>query len=246
MNVDTEAGGAGQARNGHGQSIDSGLARQMSEFVRDLQAESNPDLLRDRIVAAAVSEIPNATHAGLSLFFARSVRTESASDPIVEKVDQAQYDAGEGPCLTAGWERKTVLANDLAHESRWPNFAARAVDLGIRAMLAVQLFVENDSMGALNLYSSEADAFDSDDENVALLLGAHAAVAMSAHRMRANFDIALTSRDLIGQAKGILMERYKIGGQQAFELLVWASQHSHTKLRDVAQTLAETGEFELK
>jgi GAF domain-containing protein len=235
-----------QARGSHGQPIESGLAREMSELARELQAESDHQKLLGRIIGAAVSDIPHATYAGLSLFTKHRVHTDAASDPLVEQVDQAQYAAGEGPCLEAGRTEKTVRADDLEHERRWPTFAARAVALGVRAMLSVQLFVENDAMGALNLYSHEAEAFDDDDENIALLLGAHAAVAMSASRMRANFDIALSSRDLIGQAKGILMERYKIDGMQAFEMLVWASQHSHMKLRDVAQQLAETGEFEVR
>lgn len=244
--TDDSSNEAKQARGSHDQPVEHGLARQMSEFAREMQAESDPHKLLERIVAAAVSDIPAATYAGLSLFSKRGVETDAASEPLVEQVDQAQYDTGQGPCLAASWEGRTIRADDLENEARWPDFAARAVDLGVRSMLSVQLFVEGDAMGALNLYSSEPGAFDDEDENTALLLGAHAAVAMSASRMRANFDIALNSRDLIGQAKGILMERYKIGGQQAFEMLVWASQHSHTKLRDVALALAETGEFTVK
>lgn len=234
-----------QARGSRGQPIQAGLAREMSEFARELQAESDPLKLLERIAFAAVGDVPNATYAGLSLFTKTGVETRAASDVLVNEVDKAQYAAGEGPCVASSWEHRTTRSDDLEHEPRWPKFAACAVQLGIRSMLSVQLFVEDDAMGALNLYSHEPNAFDDEDENIALILGAHAGVALAASRMRSNFEFALSSRDLIGQAKGILMERYKIGGQRAFEMLVWASQHSHTKLREVALTLTETGEFKV-
>ena len=232
-----------QARDSRGQPVQAGLAGEMSEFARAMQAESDPRSLLERIVLTAAGDIPHAKHAGLSLFTKTGVETRAASDPLVHDVDSAQYAAGEGPCLSAGWEHRTTRSDNLADEPRWPKFAARAVELGIHSMLSVQLFVEGNTMGALNLYSTKPNAFDDEDENIALVLGAHAAVAMAASRIRANLEFALSSRDLIGQAKGILMERYKIGGQEAFEMLVWASQNSHTKLRDVALALTETGEF---
>jgi GAF domain-containing protein len=237
---------ARQARGSHGQPIDSGVAREMSELARTLEAESDPKKLMDRIVAAAIADIEGASHAALSLFTKNRVYTDAASDPLVDEVDQAQYEAAEGPCLDASRQARTVRANDLRDEPRWPTFAARAVELGIRSMLSVQLFVEEGGMGALNLYSEHAGAFDDDDENMAMLLGAHASVAMSAARQRQNFDVALDSRDLIGQAKGILMERFKVDSQRAFDMLVYVSQHEHVKLRDLAQTITETGEFDIR
>jgi len=240
---ESPAAKAQRALGSHGQPINDGVARQMSELARTMDEESDAHQMLSHIVAAAITDISGAMYAGLSLFTEAGVFTDAASDPLVEKVDSAQYASGEGPCLDAGTHHRVVRANDLTDEQRWPEFAARAVELGINSMLAVHLFSEDDSIGALNLYSTEIGAFDDDDENTALLIGVHAAIAMSSARQRENFAIALTSRDLIGQAKGILMERHKIGSQQAFEMLVWASQHSHTKLRGVAETLAETGEF---
>jgi AmiR/NasT family two-component response regulator len=97
----------------------------------------------------------------------------------------------------------------------------------------------------LNLYATETFAFDNDGESIALLLAAHAGVAMAALRNKTNFDVALASRDLIGQAKGILMERFKVNANDAFGLLILASQHANRKLRDVAGELVSTGELNL-
>jgi GAF domain-containing protein len=110
-------------------------------------------------------------------------------------------------------------------------------------MLSVQLFVEDDNLGALNLYAESPGSFDESDENVAMLLAAHAAIAIKGGRVEGNLRSALDRRDVIGQAKGILMERYKIDDSQAFDLLVVASQQTHRKLRDIAEELARSGEL---
>jgi AmiR/NasT family two-component response regulator len=126
-------------------------------------------------------------------------------------------------------------------ETRWLQFTRQAAQLGVLSMLSFQLFVQRDNLGALNLYAEHADAFDDKSEQVGLVFAAHAAVAMSDALQRQQLTTALGTRDLIGQAKGILMERYKLTSDQAFALLARASQESNTKLADVAHTVAETG-----
>jgi AmiR/NasT family two-component response regulator len=98
-------------------------------------------------------------------------------------------------------------------------------------------------MGALDVYGGKINAFDSDAENTGLLLASHAAIAMAGSRDITNLRVGLENRDIIGQAKGILMERYKISSQEAFDLLVMASQSTHRKLREIADELAATGEL---
>jgi hypothetical protein len=131
----------------------------------------------------------------------------------------------------------------MREEPRWPRFARKAADLGILSMLSFQLFVQDDNFGALNLYSEDAGAFGPQSESDGILLASHAALAMTAARTHAGLLTALDNRDLVGQAKGILMERYKITGVEAFGLLVASSQAVNRKLRDVADHLVATGEL---
>jgi hypothetical protein len=139
----------------------------------------------------------------------------------------------------------TLRSDDLRTDDRWPKWAAVAVENGVLSVLSFQLFVERDSMGALDVYGAEPGAFDRDAENTGLLLASHAAVAMAGMRKVENLRIAVDSRDVIGQGKGILMERYKIPAGEAFDLLVLVSQRTHRKLRDVAEALTTTGELPL-
>jgi GAF domain-containing protein len=119
----------------------------------------------------------------------------------------------------------------------------RAVEYGIGSMLSLQLYVSGDNLGALNLHSTAPDAFNAESEHVGLLLAAHAAVAMASAQREEHLLRAMETRDLIGQAKGILMERHKITANQAFSLLIRASQNTNNKLRDVANHLTVTGEI---
>ena len=115
--------------------------------------------------------------------------------------------------------------------------------MGVRSMLYLQLFTEADSMGALNIYAAAPSAFGEESESTGMLLAAHAAIAMTAARTEATLRAGLDGRDAIGQAKGILMERYKITATEAFGLLAASSQSVNQKLRAVSDHLAATGEL---
>ena len=231
------------ARGSSGDLPEEGLARDLSDLARQMQAEASIESLFDSIVAAALREVEAAQYAGISLIEGRRVHTEAASDELVEKIDELQYRAGDGPCLTSLREHITVRSADLQTETRWPGFARDAAGEGIRSMLSFQLFVEGDNLGALNLYARVPDAFTDDDESVGLLLAAHAAIAMKASRNGINLRAALINRDVIGQAKGILMERLKIDQIEAFRLLSQASQRSNRKLIAIAEELTLTGDL---
>jgi GAF domain-containing protein len=234
-----------QARGSIGQSPDAGLARQLSELARQMQAEPDMAALLQRITDASLIEVEGAEHAGISLIEGKLVRTEAGTDDLMSTLDRQQHQLQQGPCLSSLREQITVRSDDLRHEDRWPKFAAAALEHGIHSMLAVQLFVEGDNLGALNLYASRPNAFTDQDESVAMLLAAHAAIAMKGSKVETNLRTALQSRDIIGQAKGILMERYKIGSLEAFDLLIAASQQTHRKLRDLAEALDTSGELEI-
>jgi GAF domain-containing protein len=231
------------ARDSSGQRAEDGLARHLSELARELRAEPDTPALLLHIVLATVAEIDGAEHGGISLIEGQQMRTEAATDDLVQRLDQRQHELAEGPCVSSLRGEVTVRSDDFHDEARWPRFVAAAAQEGIRSMLSVQLFVEGDNLGALNLYATKPDAFSEHDESTAMALAAHAAVAMKGSRVENHLRNAVSSRDLIGQGKGILMERYKIGADEAFALLVLASQRTHVKLRDVAEALASTGEL---
>jgi transcriptional regulator with GAF, ATPase, and Fis domain len=232
-----------QAVGSSGQSASPGTARRLSELSRELQADFTYEVLLKHIVVAATTEVPGAQYAGITLVTGRKISTPAASDDLVVRIDQLQYEAGEGPCLDSARHHETVRSDDMREEPRWPRFARKAADLGILSMLSFQLFVQDDNFGALNLYSEDAGAFGPQSENDGILLASHAALAMTAARTHAGLLTALDNRDLVGQAKGILMERYKITGVEAFGLLVASSQAVNRKLRDVADHLVATGEL---
>jgi transcriptional regulator with GAF, ATPase, and Fis domain len=232
-----------QAVGSTGHSADPGIARQLSELARELQADLTTEALLRHIMMAALTEVPGTQHAGITLVTGREFATPAASDELAERIDQIQYETDEGPCLDAARHHETVRCDDLRTEARWPRFARQAADLGVLSMLSFQLFAGEDSFGALNLYAGNTAAFGQDSESSGILLASHAALAMAAARTQAGLLTALDSREMIGQAKGILMERYKITGVEAFGLLVASSQAMNRKLRAIAEHLVATGEL---
>ena len=227
---------------GGGERVD-GLAEQFSALARQLEHERDVQGTLQAIVGSAVATIPGAQHASISAVRRRQeVETLASTDALPVAVDRAQYETEQGPCLESLFEEQTVRLPDLRTEQRWPEFTRRALELGARSMLAVQLYVEGrHDLGALNLLSQEPDAFGEDSERLALLFASHAAVALSGAQQQHQLRRGLDTRDLIGQAKGILMERHKLTGSRAFELLAKVSQDGNLKLHEVARELVDTG-----
>ncbi|MET8799439.1 GAF and ANTAR domain-containing protein [Nocardia sp. NPDC004568] len=220
------------------------LAERLGDLARYLESRADVTATLQGIVDTAVDTVPGAAYAGVSVIARRRMmETPIVSASVVSAVDRAQIEFGQGPCLTALYERHTVAMPDTASEQRWPRFAARAAELGIGSMLSFQLYVLDDDLGALNLYACASHAFGADSERVGRLFAAHAGVAMATARQVSQLKHAIDTRDLIGQAKGILMERYKLTAEQAFALLVRASQHSNTKLTEIASYLCRSGEL---
>jgi hypothetical protein len=165
----------------------------------------------------------------------------------VIELDRLQTAFGEGPCLDVASAGGTLYALDLADDARWPRFGPPATAAGIRSVLALELSSRRSSV--LNLYGRLPAAFGAVDRAKALLFATLAALALGSAEERAddeqravNFQAALGTRELIGQAQGILMERERITATDAFHALRRASQHLNIKLRDVAQTLVDTGQ----
>lgn len=218
------------------------LAESLGQLARFLEAEEDTGAMLDGVVAAAVQIIPGATDASISLVVARrQIVSPNRTSDLPGRVDAIQTETAQGPCLDAAYEHQTVKVPDMRHERRWPLFARRAYEAGAGSMLSFQLYVQGDTLGALNLYNPEPDGFDEESEQVGLLFASHAAVAFADARKLDHLDRAVASRDLIGQAKGMLMERYKIDGDGAFRVLARISQSTNRPLRDVAAELVDTG-----
>ena len=216
------------------------LVKALSDAADELRSpSSSPEQILRLIVASAVQTVPGAEHAGVSLLHADgSITSHAPSSDLVRRVDQLQASLREGPCVTVLWEQHTVLVDDLSAEvTQWPSFAPAAAACGVVSMLGFQLFVSGDSRGALNLFSSRRGGFDIESQTLGGLFASHAAAALGRARQNEQLHQALATRDVIGQAKGILMERFGINSTAAFAMLVKASQDTNIKVADVARVL---------
>lgn len=232
----------GRATADHDRARGDDLATLLSEAAQSLQQVEGLEATLQGIVEGAVALVPGAEHASLSTILKRrEMRSRASSGALPDAADRAQVETGEGPCLDTLYEQRTARIPAMGEERRWPRFADRARELGVGSMLAVQLFVEGDDLGALNLFSSRPGSFDDESEHVALLFASHAAVAMSGAQEQENLRGAIDFRDLIGQAKGILMERHRMTAPAAFLVLSRVSQASNRTLRDVAAELVLQG-----
>ncbi|MEO5678517.1 MAG: GAF and ANTAR domain-containing protein, partial [Acidimicrobiales bacterium] len=191
------------------------LAEVFAAVARALRADSSVQGTLDRIVELAATTIEGCDHAGMTMIEAGEIRAPAATDEVPLQVDTIQYETGEGPCVDAIRKHDVFQTDDLTTETRWPRFAPRAAEeTGVRSILSYRLFVEGDTMGALNLYSKATCAFDDTDRAVGSIFAAHAAVALSAARKQEHLERAIQTRDLIGQAKGILMAREHVSADE--------------------------------
>ncbi|MEU6132861.1 GAF and ANTAR domain-containing protein [Saccharopolyspora sp. NPDC047091] len=224
------------------------LAVALATMSRDLLAQDGVQPTLDRICRHAVALVDGCEHAGIMTLHGggerRRVETLAVTDDLVGNSDRFQVELGEGPCLDAAQHREQAYRiADMTGTTRWPRYAAKARELGIGSMMGFLLFTDEDELGALNLYSSRPGAFTDHSELIGWIMASHAAVAFSSARVDAQLHSAVATRQLIGEALGIVMERYKISADQAFDVLRTSSQHTNVKLRDVAERIATTGEI---
>ncbi len=219
------------------------LGAVMSRVARRLQEEhGDVEATLRAIAASAVESVDAAEECGITYVIGRStVESRAATGELPRSVDALQERLGEGPCLDAVRDEDVVRVDDVATDGRWPVFAREAARLGVGSMVCFQLFVEGDHLGALNLYAGGAGAFDEESQDIGLLFAGHAAVALAGAKHEANLRRGMDHRDVIGQAKGILMERYKLTADQAFGVLARASQEVNRKLVDIAREVTEIG-----
>jgi GAF domain-containing protein len=219
----------------------------MTEFLEDfarmaieLHDEGTVTETVDRVLEYALKAV-HADYAGVVFVHnGRQAETPVSTDPLVGRLDAIQVEVGEGPDIDILDDRYSVIVSDTLTETSWPTWARRVADEGIRSLLSVRLYTSSTTVGTLNLYDSRPDKFDVSDQEVAHVLARHAAVALATARNTENLWQAIDARKRVGQAQGILMERYGLNEDQAFAVLVRYSQNNNIKLRDVAERLIAT------
>ncbi|WIM88011.1 GAF and ANTAR domain-containing protein [Candidatus Mycobacterium wuenschmannii] len=218
------------------------LTQQMAESVQRLlrrQEINERDLLAE-LVSGAVRLLPCVQHAGITVSTKEVVTTEVSTGPIPEELDQVQARYHMGPCLWAAKHEDIVRLDDVEYDPRWPAYSRYAAEhTPVRSVLSLSLATDRPGRSALNMYAEKPHAFDVGMVETAFAYSAYTAVAWALARRDVQFHEALASRDVIGQAKGMIMERFSIGSQQAFDLLKRLSQSSNTPLAEIAAGLVE-------
>jgi GAF domain-containing protein len=195
----------------------------------------------DAIVHAARTSIPEFEHVSISERHRDgTIETRAGTDQLPWDLDEVQFDQRQGPCVDALEHEPVVQVEHLRHEQRWPRYIPAAAAAGVRSQMGVRLFSDGRHVGGLNLYSTSHDQIDPDTAETARLFATHAGVVLGHVQQEHHLNQALQHRKVIGQAIGILMERYRIDPDRAFEFMVRASSTGHIKLRDVADELVST------
>lgn len=193
------------------------------------------------ILDEAVSLTDGTEHAGVNLYIRGQFEPQAVLGKAPVPLDELQQRTGDGPCIVASRDQQIVRIRDLEHSAESPEFVDLALSLGVRSMLCLPLWVDDTRMGSLSLYSGQARDFDDRDARIGSLLATHAALVIADALRAENLRRAIAGRDVIGQAKGILMERHRLTADQAFTRLAQASQRANRKLSDLAAELVETG-----
>jgi GAF domain-containing protein len=220
------------------------LAALLSQLGGVLLSAETIDSTVELVTRLASETIAGTLGAGVSLIDGRGKRTTAASDPLVEEADRLQYDLDAGPCLTAWRDQVRVRIDDVHREPRWPQWTAAVGALGVRSVLSVPLVAGGTSVGAIKVYSRQSNAYDDRSAHLLSLFAAQAAVLLSntltladAQQTTANVSAALANRDVIGQAKGVLIAQGAADEDAAFAMLVAASQRTNVRLHEVARQL---------
>jgi GAF domain-containing protein len=226
------------------------LAEVFAEISRVLLAEADVQSTLDKMCELLVDTVEGCNHAVVTVVRNHHLESPAGSDDVGPAVDAIQLEVDEGPCLEAIREHEVVLTDDLTTESRWPQFSRRAVETtGVRSMLAFRMFVAADTLGSLNLYSKRAGAFTDESLAVGTIFAAHAAVALRAAQTKedlARLREVVETRELIGQAKGIVMGRQGISSDAAMEILCRGAERLKVELRELARRVVEGEQTKLR
>jgi GAF domain-containing protein len=218
------------------------LRHTMAKLTENVATPTEIDAILRSATATAVELISGVDCADV-LLISRPDRFQSmaATSQLAVDVDDLQQRFHEGPCLDAALGHSVIVCNDLREDSRWPLFAKSAIAAGVHALLSFQLYTHNSRMGALNLFGFTPDVFTAEAEALGAMLATHVANALIASDKERQFQSALNSRDIIAQAKGMIMERFDVDAVRAFDLLTRVSQNSNVRVADVAAEIVARG-----
>jgi transcriptional regulator with GAF, ATPase, and Fis domain len=223
-------------------AMDNDFNRLLASAVRDLDGEPAIATTLERAVAMCTEAIEHCDLAGVTISTARDVRTIAASDDLLHTLDALQLELSEGPSCGELRVEDLVTANDLQHDLRWPAWGPEAVAAaGVCSLLGFRLFATTEALGALTLYARMPAAFTHEDVLEGQTLAAHVSVALAATVKEAQLHRALESRTVIGQATGILIERFGLDADRAFAVMRRVSQNHNIKLHAIAEHLVRTG-----
>ena len=213
----------------------------MARALHVKNAELQPTL--EAIASTAVTMLSPAQHAALTVLARGELipRASTGEPPLL--LDRLQQRLGDGPCVSAAKRQSVFRIDDTREDLRWPEFCAEAARLNVRSMLCVPLWIDERGLGALSLYADQTAAFNESHERITILLATFAALALAEAQRADQMHDALGNRDVIGQAKGILMERHGVTADAAFSVLSRVSQAENVKLAEIARRFVETREF---
>lgn len=216
------------------------LAARMADLARATSGAWSASDILDSVTATAVDLIPGVDTAGILLIRGSAHESVSGTAQIPKQLDDLQMSLGEGPCMQAALDDTEVVTDDFRSEVRWPRYSPAALDIGVRSGLSFKMFTADRTAGALKLFGFQPHVWDDNDLAIGGILAAHATAAILANQHGDHLRAALRTRDQIGQAKGIIMERYDVDDLRAFEMMRQISQTTDTKLFDVARQVIET------
>jgi transcriptional regulator with GAF, ATPase, and Fis domain len=218
------------------------LRHTMADLAERYSHPTELDTTLIGVTKAAVRHVPGTDSADIMLVsLPDDVRSVAATSALAPRIDAFQREFVEGPCLDAAVGEVMVRCDDLSSDQRWARFGKSAAAAGVHSILSFQLYTNDSRRAAMNLFGLQRNAFTMEAEALAGMLATHAATALIVHDRELQFQSALVSRDLIGQAKGMIMERFGVDPVRAFELLVQGSQNSNTRVAKVAAEVVARG-----
>jgi GAF domain-containing protein len=231
-------------------STSENAAQALEQLGRLALAEHSLESILQAVVDLAKTVLPGDLEASITLLIDDKPTTAVFTGQLARDCDESQYEQGYGPCLHAASTGELTEIADMQAETRWRDYVQHAAQRGALSSLSVPLPISDGVSGALNIYAREPNTFDADSRSAAVRFAPYAGVAVAnmyvyqnAQNLAANLQKALDSRAVIDQAKGILMERYKLTAGQAFQVLVRISMQTNPKVRDIADQLVMTGEL---